>query len=86
MTVQNLQPYTTYQLRVVASNVVGRSVPSSSTRLFITKEDVPTSAPADVDARSIDAKSITVYWVVGFKIVYDVTILFSAHEKPTGFL
>ena len=62
--VENLSPYTTYQLRLIAENAVGRSDPSSSTRDFMTLKAVPEIAPRDVTVTSVSATAFRVSWLV----------------------
>ena len=62
--VYNLSPYTTYQLRLIAENVVGRSAPSSPTRGFVTLKAVPEVAPRNVTAIASNATAFTISWLV----------------------
>ena len=62
--VENLSPYTTYQLRLIAENVVGRSDPSSPTRDFMTLKAVPGIAPRNVTVISVGATAFRVSWLV----------------------
>ena len=62
--VENLSPYTTYQLRLIAENVVGKSDPSSPTRGFMTLKAVPEIAPRDVTVTSVGATAFRVSWLV----------------------
>ena len=62
--VENLSPYTTYQLRLIAENDVGRSDPSSPTRDFMTLKAVPEIAPRDVTVTIVSATAFRVSWLV----------------------
>ena len=62
--VENLSPYTTYQLRLIAENDVGRSDPSSPTRDFMTLKTVPEIAPRNVAVISVGATAFRVSWLV----------------------
>ena len=62
--VENLSPYTTYQLRLIAENDVGRSDPSSPTRDFMTLKAVPEIAPRDVTVTSVSATAFRISWLV----------------------
>ncbi|XP_059172379.1 protein sidekick-2-like [Physella acuta] len=60
--VQNLRPYTRYQLRITAQNVVGNSQPSQPCNQFQTKQAAPGVPPEDVTPRAISSKAIRVRW------------------------
>ena len=62
--VENLSPYTTYKLRLIAENAYGRSDPSSPTRDFMTLKAIPEIAPRDVTATSLGATALRVIWLV----------------------
>ena len=62
--VENLSPYTTYQLRLIAENDVGRSDPSSPTRGFMTLKAVPEIAPRNVTVTSLGSTALRVSWLV----------------------
>ena len=62
--VENLSPYTTYQLRLIAENAYGRSDPSSPTRDFMTLKAIPEIAPRDVTVTSLGATALRVSWLV----------------------
>ena len=62
ITVEDLNPYTTYVLRLVAVNVAGNSDPSESTRQFQTIQAPPTSPPPEVTVRAINETAIRVRW------------------------
>ena len=62
--VENLSPYTAYQLRLIAENDVGRSDPSSPTRDFMTLKAVPEIAPRDVTVTLVSATAFRVSWLV----------------------
>ena len=62
--VENLSPYTTYQLRLIAVNAVGRSAPSSPTGGFKTLQAVPEVAPRNVTIIALNATAITISWLV----------------------
>ena len=76
--VESLSPYTSYQLRLIAQNVVGRSVPSSPTRGFTTLKSVPEVAPQNVTVIALNATAFMISWLVSLKIEgvhYTVTFL-----------
>ncbi|KAH9515062.1 Protein sidekick-2 [Bulinus truncatus] len=60
--VNNLLPFTRYRLRLIAQNVVGKSVPSEPCNQFQTKQAAPGMAPQDVTPRAISSTAIRVRW------------------------
>ena len=78
--VESLSPYTTYQLRLIAQNVVGRSAPSSPSRGFTTLKTVPEVAPRNVTVVALNATAFKISWSVSLKIegfsLYSETCLF----------
>ena len=62
ITVKNLVPYMEYQLRLVASNVVGRSLPSDPTKNFQTIQAKPKHAPMNVTIRAFEFTKLNVRW------------------------
>ena len=67
---ESLSPYTSYQLRLIAQNVVGRSAPSSPTRSFTTLKTVPEVAPQNVTVIALNATAFTLSWLVSLNIEY----------------
>ena len=61
--VKNLTPYMEYQLRLVASNVVGPSEPSEPTRKFQTIQAPPSHAPSNTTIRAMSATELRVRWI-----------------------
>ena len=80
--VKSLSPYTTYQLRLIAQNVVGRCAPSSPTRGFTTLKEVPEVAPQNVTVIALNATALMISWLVSLNIEcfssYSETCLFKA--------
>ena len=62
--VNDLTPYTSYQLRMIAENVAGRSEPSDPTLLFQTMQAPPAGPPDDVTVRAVNETSLLVGWTV----------------------
>lgn len=60
--VNNLQPFTNYTLRMIASNIKGLSEPSVQTQMFQTLPDVPSQTPAYIYARAINQTSLYIKW------------------------
>ncbi|KAK7506394.1 hypothetical protein BaRGS_00002506 [Batillaria attramentaria] len=60
--VQNLKPYTRYQLRLIAENIVGRSSPSEPTREFQTLQAPPGSPPGNVTVRALNSTALRISW------------------------
>ena len=63
VTVKNLLPYMEYQLRLVANNVVGRSLPSEPTKKFQTIQANPRHAPKNVTIRAYESTKLNVRWI-----------------------
>lgn len=62
--VHNLIPFTKYQLRLIAVNVVGPSEPSEATKEFETLQAPPAHPPWNVTVRAMSAKELRVRWIV----------------------
>ena len=62
VTVKNLVPYMEYRLRLVANNVVGRSIPSEPTKKFQTIQARPKHAPKNVTIRAHEFTKLNVRW------------------------
>lgn len=58
---QPLFPATEYEVRVIAINAYGQSVPSASLSLR-TEEEAPTSAPSSVRLAALSTRSVRVSW------------------------
>ena len=70
--INGLRPVTTYQVRVFAQNVIGRSEPSEVIQL-ITMEESPGGPPIHIKAVAASSKSIKVntkYKLFYFVIIY----------------
>ena len=65
--VQNLKPYTRYQLKVIAENIVGQSAPSEPTREFETLQAPPGVPPGSVTVRALNATAFRISWTVSFE-------------------
>ncbi|KAF8796641.1 Down syndrome cell adhesion molecule-like [Argiope bruennichi] len=61
ISVEDLQPVTQYNFRLVAENAVGRSLPSIPLNV-ITESEVPGAPPRNVHAVATDSKTIHVSW------------------------
>ncbi|XP_072043107.1 protein sidekick-2-like [Amphiura filiformis] len=61
--VPGLIPYTDYQFRIIALNVVNRSSPSEPSRKIQTLQDVPAVSPKEVTVRAYSETSLRVRWV-----------------------
>lgn len=82
LTVQNLQPYTLYTLRLVAVNVAGESDPSEPTRQFQTIQAPPTSPPPEVTVRAINETAIRVRWkVVSYSCLINTIFWWYIHHS-----
>ncbi|XP_070184420.1 protein sidekick-2-like [Littorina saxatilis] len=60
--VQNLKPFTKYQLKIIAENVVGQSAPSEPTRPFETLQAPPGVPPGNVTVRPLNATAFRISW------------------------
>ncbi|PVD38929.1 hypothetical protein C0Q70_01554 [Pomacea canaliculata] len=60
--VQNLKPYTGYQLKVIAENIVGRSDPSQPSQRFETLQAAPAVPPGNVTVRAINSTGFRISW------------------------
>ncbi|XP_022237469.1 Down syndrome cell adhesion molecule-like protein Dscam2 [Limulus polyphemus] len=60
-TLQNLQPVTTYNIRVIAENSLGPSEPSNVINIT-TQEEAPSGAPIEVNVYSAGSQSLKVMW------------------------
>ncbi|KAH3866758.1 hypothetical protein DPMN_030000 [Dreissena polymorpha] len=63
--VTNLKPYTYYQLRIIAVNIVGRSQPSNASRQFQTMQAAPNIPPGNLTVRTLNATALRISWTVG---------------------
>lgn len=62
--VNGLVPFTTYRLRVIATNVVGSSAPSEPCKEFQTIQAPPRHPPRNVTVRAVSATNLRVRWIV----------------------
>uniref|UniRef100_A0A915E8P4 Protein sidekick-like protein n=1 Tax=Ditylenchus dipsaci TaxID=166011 RepID=A0A915E8P4_9BILA len=80
-TIDNLRPFTEYQLRIIAENVRGRGAPSDPSRPFKTLQTSPEKAPEKVYAEPISSNQVLLNWTplissywngepVGYVILY----------------
>ncbi|KAK8756136.1 hypothetical protein V5799_001156 [Amblyomma americanum] len=60
-TLTNLQPVSTYEIRVVAENAFGTSAPSNIT-VVTTKEEAPSGPPTSVSLYTTGSQSLKVTW------------------------
>ncbi|XP_054712904.1 cell adhesion molecule Dscam2-like [Uloborus diversus] len=60
-TLRGLTPVTSYYIRVIAENALGRSEPSEVVQLT-TEEEAPTGSPTEVHVHSTGAQSMKVTW------------------------
>ncbi|XP_076440901.1 protein sidekick-like isoform X2 [Babylonia areolata] len=60
--VNNLRPYTKYQLKIIAENIVGQSRPSDPTREFETLSAPPGAPPGNVTVRPMNATALRISW------------------------
>lgn len=63
LTVTGLMPFTSYRLRLIATNVVGPSEPSEPTKDFQTIQARPMHAPLNVTVRAMSATELRVRWI-----------------------
>lgn len=63
ITVSGLQPFTTYRLRLIATNVVGQSKPSEPSKDFQTIQARPMHPPLNVTVRAMSATELRVRWI-----------------------
>ncbi|XP_052737459.1 protein sidekick isoform X2 [Bicyclus anynana] len=61
--VTGLVPFTTYRLRVIATNVVGSSPPSEPCKEFQTIQAPPRHPPRNVTVRAVSANNLRVRWI-----------------------
>lgn len=60
--VQQLQPYTAYTIRIIALNIAGRGAASQTSSPFMTQQDLPAGAPANVTVRPQDSTTLIITW------------------------
>lgn len=63
LTVSGLMPFTSYRLRLIATNVVGPSMASEPTKDFQTIQARPMHAPLNVTVRAMSATELRVRWI-----------------------
>lgn len=63
ITVKGLIPFTSYRLRLIATNVVGQSEPSEPTKDFQTIQAFPPNPPLNVTVRAMSATELRVRWI-----------------------
>lgn len=63
LTVIHLMPFTQYRLRIIATNVVGPSLPSDPTKYFQTIQAKPMHPPFNVTVRAMSATELRVRWI-----------------------
>ncbi|XP_055298302.1 protein sidekick isoform X8 [Sitodiplosis mosellana] len=63
LTVTGLMPFTSYRLRLIATNVVGPSEPSEPTKDFQTIQARPMHPPLNVTVRAMSATELRVRWI-----------------------
>lgn len=63
LTVTGLMPFTSYRLRLIATNVVGSSMASEPTKDFQTIQARPMHAPLNVTVRAMSATELRVRWI-----------------------
>lgn len=91
--IDNLRKYTKYAVSVQAYNRMGRGPPSPDTVAY-TAEDVPGSAPRNVQCQSVSSKSIQVSWdqpppesqnglIQGYKVLFVPVDGFDDSDDPT---
>ncbi|XP_026329233.1 protein sidekick isoform X2 [Hyposmocoma kahamanoa] len=61
--VTGLVPFTTYRLRLIATNVVGSSPPSEPCKEFQTIQAPPQHPPRNVTVRAVSATNLRVRWI-----------------------
>ncbi|XP_050344863.1 protein sidekick isoform X1 [Nymphalis io] len=61
--VTGLIPFTTYRLRLIATNVVGSSPPSEPCKEFQTIQAPPQHPPRNVTVRAVSANNLRVRWI-----------------------
>ena len=62
--VRSLRPYSTYRLRLIAVNIVGRSSPSQPTAWFDTLQAAPSQPPSGLIVRPLNETTLIVRWAV----------------------
>ncbi|XP_037028858.1 protein sidekick isoform X5 [Bradysia coprophila] len=63
LTVTGLMPFTSYRLRLLATNVVGSSQPSEPSKDFQTIQARPMHPPLNVTVRAMSATELRVRWI-----------------------
>ncbi|XP_072943917.1 protein sidekick isoform X2 [Epargyreus clarus] len=61
--VTGLIPFTTYRLRLIATNIVGSSPPSEPCKEFQTIQAPPRHPPRNVTVRAVSANNLRVRWI-----------------------
>lgn len=70
--VTGLVPFTTYRLRLIATNVVGSSQPSEPCKEFQTIQAPPRHPPKNVTVRAVSANNLRVRWIVSIHLLLNV--------------
>lgn len=74
--VNGLVPFTTYRLRVIATNVVGSSAPSEPCKEFQTIQAPPRHPPRNVTVRAVSATNLRVRWIVSEQCCLTTIVMF----------
>ncbi|VVC97976.1 unnamed protein product, partial [Leptidea sinapis] len=72
--VQNLQPATSYHLRIIAENRLGQSEPSQLVQVTTT-EEVPSGPPQEVRVEAKSSTELIVSWDPPIKDLWNGNIL-----------
>uniref|UniRef100_A0A7I4YSC4 Basement membrane-specific heparan sulfate proteoglycan core protein n=1 Tax=Haemonchus contortus TaxID=6289 RepID=A0A7I4YSC4_HAECO len=62
ITVRGLRPYTRYQMRLIAENVIGRGAPSEPSIAFETKQTSPETPASRLFAEPLSSTSLSLSW------------------------
>lgn len=59
-----MNPWTNYTFRVIATNKIGKSVPSLHSRVCSSQPDVPYDNPENVEAFGTEPTNLVISWIV----------------------
>lgn len=80
--VTGLIPFTTYRLRLIATNIVGSSPPSEPCKEFQTIQAPPRHPPRNVTVRAVSANNLRVRWIVSIYQILSRIVKLKSVYKP----
>lgn len=65
-----MSPWANYTFRVEAWNKIGKSIPSSHSKVCTTQPDVPYKNPDNVEGKGTEPNNIVITWTVSITILH----------------